>query len=73
MPRLEKYSRIIGYNFGADGAGNNRIYEGTFRAKDGRLGYVFGYYDRAGKRIYTEVLTYAGFRSVIDSYAWPRS
>ena len=72
MQRLEKYGRLIGYNFGADDAGNDRVYLGNFRGGSGRLVYLFGYYDRAGRLVYSECASYSAFRAIIDGYAWPK-
>jgi len=69
----ETYSRIIGYNFGSDRDGNDRIYDGAYWDPDtGKKQYCFLYYDRSGKLVGTEICNYREFREIIDAYDWPR-
>ena len=69
----ETYSRLIGYNFGTDGDGNDRIYNGGYWDEEtGKKQYEFLYYDRSGKLVAHEITDYRGFREVIDKYDWPK-
>ena len=69
----ETYSRLIGYNFGTDRDGNDRIYNGGYWDEEtGKKQYEFLYYDRSGKLVAHEITDYRGFREVIDKYDWPK-
>ena len=70
---MERYGRIIGYQFGEDAGGNVRIYNGTYINKEtGKKMYSFIYYNRAGKQVDYEMLDYQRFRAIIDCYDWPK-
>lgn len=69
----EPYGRLIGYNFGSDAAGHDRIYNGgCWDEKTGKKQYEFLYYDRSGQLVDHEITDYKGFREIIDQYDWPR-
>lgn len=68
----EKYYRLIGYNFGADKNGNDRIYNGGYWTENGKKQYEFLYYDREGNLVSYEITDYKGFREIIDQYDWPK-
>ena len=69
----ETYSRLIGYNFGSDAQGHDRIYNGAYWDPDtGKKQYEFIYCDRSGKVVAQEIMNYKNFRAIIDQYDWPR-
>lgn len=71
--RRERYSHLIGYNFGSDKEGNDQIYNGAYWDETtGKKQYEFIYVDRAGKYITNYITDYKGFREIIDCYDWPK-
>ena len=69
----ERYSRLIGYNFGQDRYGNDCIYNGGYwDTETGKKQYEFLYYDRSGEVVGQYLTDYKGFREIIDQYDWPR-
>lgn len=69
--RGETYARLIGYNFGCDSEGNDRIYNGGYWTEEGKKQYEFLYYDRSGKVVGQYLTDYKGFREIIDKYVLP--
>lgn len=69
----ETYSRLIGYNFGSDSKGHDRIYNGGYwDTETGKKQYMFVYVDKSGEILSFEMMDYKGFRSIIDAYDYPR-
>lgn len=69
----DRYSKLIGYNFGSDCNGNDRIYNGVYRDSDtGKKQYEFLYYDRGGKLVASELTDYKGFRKIINQFDYPK-
>lgn len=68
----ETYSRLIGYNFGSDNEGNDRIYNGAYWEPDtNKKQYEFLYFDKSGKLTGQYLTDYKGFREIIDCYNYP--
>ncbi len=71
--RRETYARLIGYKFGCDKDGNDRIYNGAYWDPDtNKKQYEFLYYDGTGEIVGQYLTDYKGFREIIDRYKWPR-
>jgi hypothetical protein len=69
----ETYSRLIGYNFGTNSEGYDRIYNGGYWDPDtNKKQYEFLYYDKDGTLKSSLIVDYKGFREIIDQYDWPR-
>lgn len=69
----ETYKNLIGYNFGTDDDGNDRIYNGGFWDPDtNKKQYEFLYFDRSGRCVGQYLTDYKGFREIIDCYDYPR-
>lgn len=70
--KRETYSRLIGYNFGCDKKGNDRIYNGAYwDLYTNKKQYEFLYYDKSGKIVGQYLTDYKGFRDIIDGYVLP--
>ena len=71
--KRERYSNLIGYCFGTDEEGYDRIYNGGYWCEDtGRKQYEFLSYDRDGTLKEQLLVDYKGFREIIDKYDWPK-
>jgi len=69
----ETYSWLIGYNFGTDEDGNDRIYNGAYWDEyTNKKQYEFLYYDKSGNLISMYLTDYKGFREIIDRYDLPK-
>lgn len=67
--RGEKYSRLIGYNFG------EYIYDGAYwNTETGKKEYAFSTYKNGLNQDATSmyITDYKGFRELIDQYNWPK-
>lgn len=68
----EHYSRLIGYNFGTDIHGDERIYNGGYWDEEtGAKQYEFLLY-KNGDYNGNMIVDYKDFRAIIDTYDWPR-
>ena len=64
----EKYSYLIGYNFG------NLIYDGGFYTEEGKKQYLFTEYDKEMKKpLFTHVKTFKEFKEIIEAYNYPKN
>lgn len=69
----ETYSKLIGYNFGSDTEGNDRIYNGAYWDPDtNKKQYEFLYYNKSGKLVSQYLTDYKGFKEIINQYDYPR-
>lgn len=66
----EKYSRLVGYNFG------DYIFEGAYwDTETGKRQYKFSKHENGFNEDATTIFVteYKGFRQLIDQYDWPKT
>ena len=74
MTTRKTYSYLIGYNFGTDNKGNDRIYNGAYWLEDtNKKQYEFLYFDKGGNCVAQYLTDYKGFREIIDCYDYPKN